>query len=224
MKLAYICLALVVGAPLAANAGATIQFAEPFFGGIPSNLANAAGTVTNGMKWGIVVDTSGNGFSNGGTSYDAYAGGVNAAGFLGAGGATSDDYYIPGTVTLDASGLGLQEGDFSTVPGNGSIVDDLIFNPAYSSVTGLGTGDIFRIIWFSTSTSAAGDKYGILSDPSFTMPAEGSPTSYGTPFTGNDPVRTASNTFQSISGVPEPSRVLLLALGGMGLLVRRRRA
>ncbi len=224
MKSKLLFLALAAFAQGSAFAGATIQFAEPFFGGIPSNLANASGAVTNGMKWGIVVDTSGNGFANSGSSYDFYAGGVNSAGFFSANGGTSDDYFIPGTVTVDASSLGLQEGDLSTVPGNGSIVDDLIFNPAYSSVTGLGIGDSFALIWFSSSTSAAGDKYGFFANPSFTMPSEGNPTSYGTPFAGTDPVRTASNTFQNPTLAPEPSRVMFLALGGLGLLMRRRRA
>ena len=205
-------------------AGITIQFSEPYVGGIPSNLANSSGAVTNGMRWGIVVDTNGNGFSGLGTSYDAYVAGSNTAGFLNDGGAVTDDYFIPGTLTLDASSLGLLEGD-STLPGNGSIVDDLTIASALP-FNGISTGDSFALIWFGSAGngSAAGDRYGFLGDPSFTIPVDGQAVSASTPFVGTDPVRTASNTFQNPSLVPEPSRVMFLALGGLGLLMRRRRA
>jgi len=55
------------------------------------------------------------------------------------------------------------------------------------------------------------------------MGSDGTDPVYGAPFEGNDPVRTASNTFQNPTLAPEPSRVLFLALGGIGLLMRRRR-
>lgn len=47
------------------KAASTIKFYEPYFGGIADNLANALGIATNGMRWGIVVDTANNGFSGG---------------------------------------------------------------------------------------------------------------------------------------------------------------
>ena len=198
----------------------TIQFSEPFAGGIPSNLANAAGTITDGMRWGIVVDTLGNGFANSGTSYDAYASGVTTAGFLGAGGSAGDDYYIPGTLTVNGLTSGLQEGDFTTVPGHGSILDDLTSIPL---TNGVSAGDKFALVWFSSNTSTAGSKYGFFTDNSFLMPSDGNTTSYGSPFVGNDSTRSATNTFASLAPVPEPSRVILLGVGAFGLISRRRR-
>ncbi len=202
-----------------AHATVTIQFSEPFAGGIPSNFANSAGVITNGMQWGIVVDTTGNGFANSGTSYDAYAAGVTTAGFLGANGSLSDDYYIPGTVTKN--GAGLFEGDFTTQAGNGSIVDDLT---SIALANGISAGDKFSLVWFSTSTSGAGDRYGYFNDASFLVPADGATTSYGAPFVGNDSPRSATNTFAAISGAPEPSRMLLVGFGALGLMMRRRRS
>lgn len=200
-----------------AAASTVVQFYEPYSGGIVDNLANSAGTPTNGMSWGIVVDTTGNGFSLGGNMYDAYVGGVATAGFFSAAGALTDDYFIPGSgTTVDASGL-FAGGDGGDTPGNGSIVTDLTVD--YTN--GVSTGDSFRLVWFESNT-ATGSKYGLFGDASFTMVSDqgGNAIGYTAPFEGNDPIRTASNTFQA---VPEPSRVLFLALGGMGLLMRRRR-
>lgn len=224
MRTSFFWAAAFALATNSAFAGVTIQFSEPYVGGIPSNLANSSGTVTNGMRWGILVDSGGNGFSGSGTSYDAYVAGSNTAGFFSDGGAVTDDYFVPGTLTLDASGLGLQEGDFSTIPGNGSIVDDLIISSALP-FNGISTGDSFALIWFGTAGngSAAGDSYGFLTNPSFVIPVDGQAVQASSPFTGNDPIRTASNTFQNPTLAPEPSRVLFLALGGIGLLMRRRR-
>ena len=208
------------------SASVNIQFYEPYFGGIASSLANAAGLATNNMRWGVIVDTTGNGFANSGTSYDAFAGGPASNGFFGANGVTTDDYYIAGALTQDGSTL-YPNGDFDgvnfTTPGSGSIIDDLIV-PDFSTISGMGASDKFALVWFSTNSSAVGDKYGFFTDVSFILPTDGSPpTSFGAPFAGTDPVRTASNTFQNPSLVPEPSRVMFLALGGLGLLMRRRR-
>jgi hypothetical protein len=206
----------------ASKAASTISFDGSFQvgKGLLTNLANASGTVTNGMKWGIIVSTTDTSFSGSGLSYDAYAGGTSTAGFLSYGGSSTDDYFIPGTTTVDSSGL--TEGDFVTTGGNGGIVDPL----TVPYLLGVNQGDPFMIVWFSSNTSAAGDKYGVLPDVTFSLPADGTllDDSYATAFVGTDPVRTASNTFQNPTLAPEPSRVMFLALGGLGLLMRRRRA
>ncbi len=203
------------------TASTVIQFYEPYGAGIPDNLANSGGVPTNGMAWGIVVDTAGDGFALSGTQYDAYTGGVGVAGFFSAGGSVTNDYFIPGQgTTVDASGL-YAAGDAGDTPGNGSIITDLIVD--YTN--GVSTGDAFRLVWFQSNTSA-GSKYGLLSDPSFTMVADQSGNSYSNyaaAFGGNDPIRSASNTFQGVSPIPEPSRALLLGFGAMGMVFRRRR-
>ena len=105
MKIAAGVLCLFFGIASQASATVTFQFSLPFSGGIASNLANASGVVTNGMRWGIIIDTAGNGFANAAANYDAYAPGVGTAGFLSVGGTVTDDYFIPGTLTQDGSGF-----------------------------------------------------------------------------------------------------------------------
>jgi hypothetical protein len=219
MKLKALLFVVFTSAAQLSNAAITIQFYEPYFGGIVDNLANAAGVATNGMRWGILVDTSANGFASDGTAYDPYLAGVTTAGFFSAGSAITDDYFIPGALTVDGSTL-YPFGDFgSTTPGNGSIVDDIVVN--YTN--GISLNDRFALIWFSTNSSGEGDKYGFFSDPSFVLPADnGATVSFGTPFQGIDPVRPANNTFGA-TVIPEPSRMMLLGFGLVGLFFRRRR-
>jgi hypothetical protein len=207
-----------------AEATVTLQFNGSFNTGILSNLANAAGTVSNGMRWGIVVSTSDATFAGSGANYDAYNAGVTTEGFLSFGGLATDDYFIPGTLTADSSGL--MEGDFSTPGANGSIVNDMAGVALTGDLAGLGlgagitTGDRFALIWFSDNTSLDGSNYGFLTDPSFTIPSNGALQDYGAAFAGADPTRLASNTFGT---VPEPSRMMLLGFGLVGLFFRRRR-
>lgn len=211
---------LVLGLVSMAKASVTFTISD-LGGGIASNFANAAGTVTNGMRWGIVVDTSNNGFSGSGLNYDAYAAGVNTAGFLGAGGVTSDDYFIPSSSTSFTSNSSPWED--AGAPGhfaNGSIMDDL------NDVTlpnGTSTSAHFAIVWFSDNTSAANSKYGFFTDNSFVVPPDSGAGVYGNVFLGDDPTRSATNTF-AVAGVPEPSRMLLAGFGVLGLMMRRRRS
>ena len=235
MKPYFAAIALAIGFTTVSNASVTLVFSQPFAGGIASNFANAAGVATDGMRWGIVVDTTGNGFSNSGTSYNNYAAGVTTAGFFSANGSVTDDYFIPGAQTgqpnaQTSDSSTNQEGDFATFGGHGTIFNTggiplFNSNAALNDPGGVAaTGEKFALIWFSSSTSAAGDKYGFFTDASFTLPTTGtSGGGYDAVFTGPDPIRTASNTFAPLS-VPEPSRVLLLGFGALGLVARRRRS
>lgn len=219
MKKALLGLVLAFASVQHSHAATTIQFYEPYFGGIVDNLANAAGVATNGMRWGVIIDTTGNGFALSGSSYDEYLAGVATNGFFSASGVLTDDYFVSGAFTVDASSL-YPAGDFGgTTPGDGSIVDDI----SVSYTNGVSTSDKFALVWFSNNTSAVGSKYGFFADPSFVLPSDtGSTLSYGTPFQGTDPIRAASNTFQA-SVVPEPSRAFLMLSALAGLLFRRRR-
>jgi len=207
-----------------ASATVTLSFSES--GGRATGFANTDGTF-NGSRYGIVIDTLGNGFSSSGTLYDGFnLDATRASGlFLSVGGVATDDYFF---ASWDPTLLG-GAGDYRTTVfspgtqgGNGTItsVSDIPFN-----TFGITSGDPFALLWTSTTTgnnAQANSKYGFLSGLSgMTMPTGDGSWPYGaTVFAGADITRLASNTFQ---GVPEPSRLLLLCFSGLGLIFRRRR-
>ena len=204
-----------------ARAAVSLQFVND---GFISNLANAAGVPTDGMQWGIVISTTNGTFSGGGTSYGSVAN-IGAEGFLTFGGIASDDYYIPGGQTADSTGVA--EGNLGgSLGAPGTLGDDINNIALTGDGAGLGlgagitTGAKFGIMWFATN-GAEGAKYGFFTDPSFTIPGNGSTVDMSAAFVGPDPIRSASNT---IAAVPEPSRAFLLLGGVLGLAMRRRRA
>lgn len=175
------------------------------------NFANGAGVATDGLFYGIIVDTNANGFSS--------------------------TYTKPGTLELTTSytllsGLGASTGDvlimcdFTTYSGDnpGTIYD--IANITLG-INGLASAQSFQVVWFD------GNAIGTLSDASFTLPNDGELKDYPNPFVGTDPVRQAGLAYSGTSGtstgpgatfvaVPEPSAALLGVIGALGLLRRRR--
>lgn len=197
------------------QAATVIQFYEPYNKGIADNLSGFTGAGKDGMMWGIIVDTTGNGFAANGAAYNDYAN-LAVAGFFSSGGTLTDDYYIPGALTVNGA-LFYPGGDGGVDPGHGAIVDDITVN--YTS--GISQGDKFALVWFDTNSGATGAHYGFFADNSFILPADtGATVGFTDPFIGADAPRNASNTFQA---VPEPSRILILGVGLMGFLLRRRR-
>ncbi|WP_035609659.1 PEP-CTERM sorting domain-containing protein [Haloferula sp. BvORR071] len=195
----------------AANAAVTVAFNAPFAGGLSSGFTTTAGVAgTNGLKWGIIVDTTGNGLLS---TYDqvALVQGTSVSLTTNGGTATGDRLIFAANLTSDSSQGGQAlESDFATPGGNGG-VDGLSFALA---ANGIAVGQAFSIVWFDSSTNKAGS----LSNAQFLVPADGQTVTYDAPFVGVDPVRQASN----ISFVPEPSSLLLGALGVFGLIRRRR--
>lgn len=194
----------------------TLQISNPFAGSIASGFANAAGVPTNGMQWGIIVDTTGNGFSGLGSSYDSMALGSTTNAFMSFGGLATDDYFVSsGSVTADSSAA--LESNFTQAGGNGTIG-----NIAVNYLNGISQGDSFALIWFSSNSAADGARYGFLNIGQV-MPADNLPAvDMSSPFAGADPARPASNTFGAVA-IPEPSRLILLGLGFAGLIWRRKR-
>ncbi len=189
-----------------ASATVTINFNNPFAGGVSSNLADTLGNVSNGLYWGVIVDTDSSGFL---TSYDDFTLAQNTTLILGSGGApTTNVLILADSFTTDTSAF--LEGDVVTTGGNGGVTA-ITDTPLANGVT---TGDAFRLVWFDPS----GTEAGFLSDPSFLIPTDGASGDFDSPFVGTDPVRAATG----ITIVPEPSALLLSAFGVLGLLRRKR--
>lgn len=188
-----------------------------------SGFGDAAGTPTNGLRYGMVIDTLGDGFDNSfvGSTYDSFDNAVS--GFLsrtiGGISAVTDDYYFTtGLLTANATAVagggetGTQVSTITSLLGAPNGTDGLIAN--------VSTGDAFSIIWFATSPTAMGSNYGMFNIGAFTLPASGTSVSFASNFTGNDSPKAANLQFTNI---PEPSRMMLLGFGVVGLGMRRRR-
>ena len=205
------------------HASVSIQFSS-IVGNVLSGFANSAGVPTDGMMYGIVVDTGGNGFNAG--SYTAFD--PTVGGFLSSLGGLTDDYFwsavgnsspdpsLQTGLTFDTTGFPELGGG---VGGPGSIFD--ILEVPFGGMSAIALNDVFQIIWFESNSANAGDNYGMFSHSSFLIPADGSLLTLDGNFGSTDPAKTASFEIQAI---PEPSRALLLGLAGMLTLFRRRRA
>jgi hypothetical protein len=133
------------------------------------------------------------------------------------GGSATDDYFVSSGASNTTSDLSaLFEVGFAASGSNGSIgsTGSITYN------NGISQNDPFAIVWFSTNTATAGSRYGFLNLGQL-MPADNlAGVDMSSPFAGSDPIRSASNTFGVI---PEPSRMMLLGFGLVGLFFRRRR-
>lgn len=197
----------------AAHGVITIDFNDAFNGGVSEGLANAAGTPTDGLVWGILIDTADDG------TLHCY-GELSAMNSLEPirlttdSGNTSDDIlFLATNPTQDTSVL--LEGDFATTGGPGGI-DGFV---TIEIPTGVSVGDSFSLVWFDNVDPTMA---GILSDLSFIIPADGSSVTYGDPFLGPDSPRAATGLKFGLA-IPEPSSTLLMMLGGLGLVAHRRK-
>lgn len=203
----------------------TLLFNNEFDTYVPQNLANTSGVATNGMIWGVIIDSSNNGITRRDVgSYDSFsltAGASFALGYLGS--ATDDILVTSSQSTVDTS-LSLEGPGYTISGGTGGI-----FNLSITYSGTITTGDTFYLVWFD------GLLGGVLSDASFVLPADtGATLDVSSPFAGVDPIRNASNSYSGTSGtptglfgiqiaaVPEPSTVFLAALGSLAFLRRRR--
>jgi hypothetical protein len=209
MKNKVLSLALAIVFLSSAHAATTLQFSVSPNGA--TNFANAAGTATNGMAWGVVIATSPS-FSS--SAYDAFN--PSVSGFLKSGGvATTDYYFATGLSTSTLTGPFFSGNE----AGAGGITTANAVPTSGDGVAGVVSGDKFALLWLATSTAVSGDKYGVFTDASFTLPASGV-NNFSSVFAGPDPIRSASLT---IGAAPEPSRAILAAIGLGFLSLRRRR-
>jgi hypothetical protein len=204
----------------------TLTFSNGTIGRM-SGFGNAAGTPTNGLHYGLLIDTAGNGFAHYSSTLDYNYFSRTASGFVSATNTTSgvssitDDYfYVPSALpsTNDGSAVGSETGTqvstITSVAGAPNGTDGLI--------PGVSTGDAFAIIWFA-ATPAEGSAFGIFTIPQFVLPASGTSVSFASNFTGNDAAKAANLSFYTPVLIPEPSRVLLMGFSLVGLALRRRR-
>lgn len=213
--LAILCLSLAAAA--SASATVTLQFSNTATG-MATNWANSSGTGGLGLVWGIVIDTTGDGFDN------SYFQGIDF-GSPGTGqslllpdGSASDDMLVLSPVAMPRPSITAD----GFVPGSNVVTS--IPNVPFG-LNGIGFGDSFEIVWFDRTSFSGQSVYGeafgayvpAFGNPAFEIPADGSVTSYATNFAGPDPLKTMNYVL-----VPEPSSILLGLLGFGGLLRRRR--
>lgn len=192
----------------------TLQFNTSL--GRATGFTNAAGDSTSGLRWGIIVDTAGDGFDAatglGADRYAAFAS-TTTAQFLKEDVIATDDWFAPSAnLTLDSTAFGAS-GGFNTI-GNIAV-----------TYTGLTAGMNFALIWFNdgTAETAGTDMYGFF-NPGLSLPTDSNgTTNFGATFSGAEPTRKADIAFGPIAAIPEPSRMILLAFGLVGVFFRRRR-
>ena len=179
------------------------QAAVTFTGSYASNLKRADGTtnITNGTRYVVIVDTVGDGF---GASDGAAAGTLNV-----------DDLF-DGDRIIQTSVIGGIAGRAATA------VSNLALDVAPFA------GKQFALVWFSTVTGTAasdGDSYGFYRDSGWVLPTVVGATTLGFAATGSDFIQsTVSRTANlNVAAIPEPSRMILLGFGLVGVFFRRRR-
>lgn len=201
----------------ASHAAVTLQFGSSTDGFL-TNLQNSSGQANQTLVWGIIVDTTGNGFNPGGYLPGATIADNAQAGFTNGQilGGSTDDVLVISQLLMATGG----SGDGSTGLAKPTNLTGLNF------ANGISQGDRFALVWFDAtvkndgSVFVNGSKYGFYTRDEFVIPADsGSAVSFAALFAGADPVRLAEYTFGVI---PEPSTALLGAVGALGLLRRRR--
>ena len=154
------------------NATVTLQ--------IRTQLANSSGVATNDMYWGVLVDSTDDGFAVTST------GEITAFDFTTNGAYGNDSFFVGSSTTVFFAPLG----------GTG-----VAANTSPITLGGnVSAGDSFGIFWTDKTGGSGvdGDNYGFVSVSGAVLPDDGSTTAFNTVFTG-DPY-TAQGSI-----IPEPS-------------------
>jgi hypothetical protein len=184
----------LVGGPLH-GASVTLEIDE-------SGFASFASTPTNGMTWGIVVDTSA-----GGTDLSLVSEGINplsitSNGFLSVRGSVTPDYYFWNDSALTANQTTTDGPPPSFSPGYIGTT-----GPLTTDENGVEAGDPFGVIWFQSNGSAGSD-YGFLTNSSLVLPADGDTVDFSSDISGDDKAADFM-----IAEIPEPSPLMLAFCG-----------
>jgi hypothetical protein len=224
IKLIIVMLSCLV---ISANATVTIQFTT--INGSLSNFNNGAGTsvdvanVANRLVWGILVDAGSDGFDGISSAYDdGFSLAANASGTalnLHTGAATDDVLYINSAV-MASSNSAVNSPSAGEVPAN---QNRLLTFTGFTFTGSVTAGDSLAIMWFDTTTlggtAASGLKYGIFQIGNVLPTDDGGSYDFGASFAGAD---TAKSMNFQLGVIPEPSTLMLSALGVLALLRRRR--
>jgi hypothetical protein len=225
---------LLLSTLLASSAPAATFIFTDFGSNYATGFGDSSSNIASGLTYGIVVDTSNNGFatSNWSAGFTYTAGNTTGIALVNSLGVMTDDVlflHTAQTANLFADNDGALAG-----AGLATTISTLTYGIAagYNGATGtaptVGGGQNFAIIWFDRgialgTTSISGQNFGLATSgtngtPLFTTPgANGDTVDYSAAFLGADPTRTAT-----LELIPEPSSLLLSALGVFALLRRRR--
>lgn len=221
-------LALTVALSPFANATVTLSFSG--VGARAIGFLDANGNGVSGMRYGILIDSGNDGFAPG--TYASF----NTAATVGnpvnvplqAGGFSNDYFYTSSSGNTTVASIGASAPDAGGAGAIGSLAGAPLQGELAAALPSAFTGASsykFGIIWFDTTT-VGGPHYGFYTDNTFVLPSSGTSVPFTTPFAGTsgpgDAPKLASNTFGA-GPVPEPSRMMLLGFGLVGLFFRRRR-
>lgn len=196
----------------------SVTFASVTINFTGAEINDAAGSsVGLGTVGILVVDSSGNGFS--GSTANTFSEIVGLS--LTEGVSIGDDTILK---VFTASDLGGAVGFASSLVG-------------YDYAGAIGGNDKLAIYWFPGITTIGGtvqstqaevgfyrsDSVDVGADIGFVLPTSDGTYNMGF-FSTNFGGSVTPSSLNAFNTTPEPSRVLFLALGGMGLLMRRRRA
>lgn len=162
----------------------------------------------NGMTWGVIIDTSGGSFLGASAALQTALQGFTIP--------TSINPSNP--VQIGSTSYYFAEAQAQTATGGPPTFSTGLMNTASFNLNSpVATGQSMGLLWFAENTTTAGSHFGFQTlGGANTVPSNGSTITSG--ITSSPGLATFT-----IGAAPEPSRLMLTALGLGTFLVRRRR-
>lgn len=180
-----------------------------------SGFENVSGVATDGMAFGWIVDTNGDGFSPG--SYLGFDINFNGQFLENTLSGATDDWFVYGGTQGSAQNPPVTADVFPLGPGTISSNADIAYNTSLGS---FNSSMEFAVMWFPTGSAFnEGDVYGFATDTStelkMLVPAD--------TFANSVPDSISTKT-PSFAVVPEPAHfAVAFGLLGLGVVMWRRR-